>query len=150
MKAPALILALTALVLPIMAHAAPPFAYRMVMTPEEGPVDQAVQARYTPAFTACQDKAQTTLDNADCFVAEFTRQDAALNRAWQAVFPKIAPAQQPLLRAAQRRWIAARDPFCRKESDGFSGGTIAPVLYVNCRVEQTIRRTLWLENLAKG
>jgi uncharacterized protein YecT (DUF1311 family) len=141
---------LAALALPALVQAAPPFAYRMVQTPEEGPLDPKVEGRYTTAFAACQKTAQTTSDNADCFVAEFGRQDAALNHAWQAVFPSIPAQQRPLLRAAQRRWLAARDPFCRKESGGFSGGTIAPVIYVSCRTEQTIRRTLWLEKLASA
>lgn len=144
------VLAAAVLVLPAASQEVPSFTYKMVMTPEEGPVDPIVEARYTSAFAACQKKAQFTTDSADCFVAEFARQDAALNRAWRAVFPRIASARQSMLRAAQRRWIAARDPFCRKQSDGFSGGTIAPVIYVSCRVEQTIRRTLWLEKLAKG
>lgn len=144
------LLVLLAAAVPTLTQAAPPFSYRMVQTPEEGPRDPKVEGRYTAAFAACQKTAQTTSDNADCFVAEFARQDAALNRIWQAVFPRIPAGQRPLLRAAQRRWLAARDPFCRKESNGFSGGTIAPVIYVSCRTEQTIRRTLWLEKLAKG
>lgn len=138
---------MAALALPALGHAAPPFAYRMVQTSEEDPLDPEVERRYTPAFATCQKAAQTTSDTAACFNDEFARQDAALNRTWQAVFPRIAAQQRPLLRAAQRRWVAARDPFCRKESDGFSGGTIAPVIYVSCRTEQTIRRTLWLEKL---
>jgi uncharacterized protein YecT (DUF1311 family) len=143
-------LVVLAVAIPALVQAAQPFAYRMVQTPEEGPLDPNVEGRYTAAFAACQKSAQTTSDNADCFVAEFVRQDAALNRTWQAVFPRIPAQQRPLLRAAQRRWLAARDPFCRKESDGFSGGTIAPVIYVSCRTEQTIRRTLWLEKLGSA
>ncbi|WP_298174663.1 lysozyme inhibitor LprI family protein [Novosphingobium sp.] len=144
------ILVLLAAAVPALTQAAPPFAYRMVQTPEEGPLDPKVEGRYTAAFTACQKTAQTTSDNADCFVAEFARQDAELNRTWQAVFPRIPAQQRPLLRAAQRRWVAARDPFCRRQSDSFSGGTIAPVIYVSCRTEQAIRRTLWLERLVKS
>jgi len=144
------VIAMTALALPAftgatIAKAAAPFAYRMVITPEEGPLDPVVEGRYTPAFAACQKAAQTTSDNAACFTHEFARQDSALNAAWQAVFARIPAQQRPLLRAAQRRWIAARDPFCRKQSDGFAGGTIAPVIYVSCRTELTVRRTLWLE-----
>lgn len=149
-KSPIRLIAAAVLALPTLAQAAAPFAYRMVVTPEEGPVDPAVVARYTPAFATCQSAAQTTNDNAACFIDEFSRQDAALNKAWQALFTRIPAQQRPPLRAAQRRWIAARDPFCRKEADAFSGGTIAPVIYVSCRTEQTIRRTLWLEKLGSA
>lgn len=147
LKSAGIFLAAATLALPALAEVSSPFAYRMVMTPEEGPLDPAVEGRYTSAFAACQNTAQTTSDNAACFVDEFSRQDKALNKAWQSVFPSIPAQQRPLLRSAQRRWIAERDPFCRKQSNGFSGGTIVPVIYVSCRAEQTIRRTLWLEKL---
>jgi hypothetical protein len=37
--------------------------------------------------------------------------------------------------------------FCKSKAAEFSGGTIAPVVYLDCRVEQTIRRTMWLSAL---
>lgn len=129
------------------AAAGNPFAYTLMVTPEEGPIDQAVQARYTPALAACQAKAQTTNDNAQCFVDEFTRQDAALNAAWPAALARVG-AKAPALRVAQRGWVAARDPFCQQQLQGFAGGTIAPLAYASCRAELTIRRTMWLEKVS--
>jgi uncharacterized protein YecT (DUF1311 family) len=123
--------------------------YRMVMTPEEGPVDRTVEARYTAAFHACQDRSVTTDDNAHCYLDESDRQDGRLNATWRTVFAATPPAQREALRAAQRRWIAARDPFCWKVADEFSGGTIMPVIYHNCQAEQAIRRTMWLEGLVR-
>ena len=123
------------------------FAYRLFVTEEQDPVDPAVNARYTRAFAACQDKAQITSENAACFEAEFARQDAALNAAWKGAFARVTGPDHARLLAAQRAWLAGRDPFCRKDSDAFSGGTIAPVIYSSCRVELTIRRTIWLERL---
>ena len=126
---------------------AQPFAYRMEVTPEEGPLDHAVQARYTPALTACQDKAEGTDGNARCFVAEFARQDAALNRAWPKALARVGTARAAALRTAQRRWIGERDPFCEKLMKEFEGGTFGAVAYHSCRAELTIRRTMWLEKL---
>lgn len=123
--------------------------YRLVMTPEEGPLDPAVQARYTPALKACQDRAETTDDNARCYEAEAARQDAALNRVWRAVWTPLAPARKAELLASQRKWIAARDPFCTSVADGFTGGTIHSLIWFNCNAEQSIRRTLWLERVAR-
>lgn len=125
----------------------PPF--RLAMTPEEGPLDPAVQARYTPALRTCQDRAATTDDNARCFAAEADRQDAALNRAWRTVRARLAPARKPELLASQRQWIAARDPFCTKVADAFTGGTIHSLIWFNCKAEQAIRRTIWLEQLGR-
>jgi uncharacterized protein YecT (DUF1311 family) len=131
------------------SHAASgdPFAYTMAITPEEGPTDPAIQRRYTAKFDACQKRARTTPENATCFEAEFPRQDAVLNRTWTATLARLPGAQHKRLVEAQREWIAARDPFCKRQSDDFSGGTIAPIVYVDCRVELTIRRSIWLERL---
>jgi uncharacterized protein YecT (DUF1311 family) len=124
-----------------------PFAYTMQITPEDGSVPPAVEQRYTKAWAACQQKAETTPDNAQCFVAEFARQDAALNRTWKATLARLPVVEHEPLTIAQRKWVADRDPFCTAQSDQFSGGTIAPVVYVDCRVELTIRRAIWLEQL---
>jgi len=105
----------------------------------------SVSTPYTTVYADCQKQAQTTQESAACLQAEFARQDAALNLAWKAALARLPAATHTPLLKAQRKWIAARDPFCQAESDG--GGTIAPVEYVDCRVELTIRRTMWLENL---
>lgn len=124
-----------------------PFAYKMYVTPEEGPVDPVVDRRYSAAFAACNDRAQVTQQTAQCFEDEFDRQDANLNAAWKAALGRVPRTSHPALIAAQRRWISTRDPFCKTESDGYAGGSIVPVIYSSCRVELTIRRTIWLENL---
>jgi uncharacterized protein YecT (DUF1311 family) len=127
------------------AQTSDPFEYKLEVTPEEGPVDDVIESRYSKLFADCQERAQVTQENAACFEAEFIRQDAALNKAWKAALGRLPAATHTPLLAAQRKWIAARDPFCRADAAG--GGTIAPVEYVSCRVELTIRRTIWLEHL---
>ena len=127
---------------------AAPYAYKLVLTPPEGPSDPSVEARYTHQLMACLEADATTIAMADCHVEEFDRQDAALNAAWKRAFPRQSKANQAALRTAQRQWVVARDPFCRKQADSYSGGSIAPIIYVSCRTELTIRRTIWLEQLA--
>jgi uncharacterized protein YecT (DUF1311 family) len=124
-----------------------PFEYHMEATPEEGQVDPVIQKRYSAQWAACQERARVTYEHATCFEAEFVRQDAALNQAWKSTLKRMPSAMHGPLLTAQRKWVAARDPFCRADSDGFKGGTIAPIVYVDCRVELTIRRTIWLEQL---
>ena len=130
---------------PADAQTSDPFEYKLEVTPEEGPVDPAIDGRFTKQFADCQERAQITQENAACLEAEFVRQDAALNKAWKDALGRLPAATHKPLLTAQRKWIAARDPFCRADSDG--PGTIAPVEYSSCRVELTIRRTIWLENL---
>ena len=43
----------------------------------------------------------------------------------------------------------ARDPFCTKVADEFTGGTIHSLIWFNCNAEQSIRRTLWLERVGR-
>lgn len=133
---------------PLLAGPADPYAYKLEITPIEGPLNSEVEHRYTANFESCQKGASTTLQNVACVQAEFTRQDAALNRAWKATLRRIPSAKHKALLAAQRKWIAGRDPFCRSHADSVSlGGTMRPVLYLSCRTELTIRRTIWLEKL---
>jgi uncharacterized protein YecT (DUF1311 family) len=133
--------------MPVHAHKVEPFVYRFVTTPEEGPSDPAVRKRHTAQFWACQERAVSTQAHGACFAAESARQDQVLNRTWRRALASVAPKLRGRLVAAQRKWIAKRDPFCRPEADKFREGTIAPLIYIDCRIEQTIRRTMWLEQL---
>src|SRR5262249_15145696 len=109
--------------------------------------EKAIKERRTIEFADCRRRARITQEHAACFEFEFIRQDAALNRAWKAELGRLPGATHTPLLTAQRKWIAARDPFCSADAGDFEGGTIAPVVYVSCRVELTIRRTMWLEHL---
>ncbi len=138
---------LVALVIAPPAIAAGPYAYKLKITPEEGPVDLAVEGRKSLEYGTCAQGAMTTLDSTDCLMDELQRQDTMLNLVWGHKYRHIAPANKPALLAAQRKWVAARDPFCRKQSDAYKGGTIAPIIFVACKMDLTIRRTMWLEKL---
>jgi len=129
------------------AWAANLFEYKLEVTPEQGPVDPTITKRYTAAWANCQKHAATTSENAACFEAEFRRQDTKLNQTWRETLNRLPLTEHNSLRTAQRQWVTDRDPFCRKDADGFAGGTIEPVIYVDCLVELTIRRTIWLERL---
>jgi len=123
------------------------FAYKWVMLREQDQVDPAVERRTTPQAVACSKRAKVTYEIADCEEAEFRRQDAILNRTWRIVLKRLPSAWHPQLLIAQREWIAKRDPACRALVDDQQLGTIAPIAYSSCRREQTVRRTIWLENL---
>jgi uncharacterized protein YecT (DUF1311 family) len=123
------------------------FEYDFRQSPEEEPPDPAVWGRISPAFLDCQNAAGPTFEIAACFESEFARQDDKLNRVWRQVLTRVARHDRNALIHAERAWAGARDPFCRSEADAYKGGTIQPIIYSSCRVEQTIRRTIWLEAL---
>jgi len=141
-----LILALLIALLPASAWAKT-WPYKLAVTPIEGPVDQRVIARYTPALGSCKDKAEITNDIALCYKDEFARQDAVLNVAWAVALARVAPADRASLRSAQRAWVKARDPFCNRVMKDFAGGTMAGLEWWDCRAELSIRRTMWLETI---
>lgn len=136
------------LAIPAASAQADEFAYTLHMTPEEGPVDPAIQRRFTPQWKACQNAATPPSGNARCYQAEFARQDASLNRAWAAALHRVPSPRHRALLMAQRRWIAQRDPFCANHVNGMFG-SLESVAYLDCRVELTIRRTMWLEHLGR-
>lgn len=123
------------------------FAYTFVTTPEEGPRDLLVEKRLTREFWTCQEHAVSTQENEACFTRELARQNRTLDWTWHTTLARIARPSHEKLLVAQRRWEAQRDTFCMSQSEAFHEGTIAPVVYMDCRVEQTIRRTMWLERL---
>lgn len=122
------------------------FAYSIEKTSEQGPVDPAVTSRYTQRFHACTSGRSATSDLVPCFEQEFIRQDTLLNRAWQIVMHRVPASRRRALRAAERQWIVARDPFCERFVGGLRGSLVS-VACLDCRIELTIRRTLWLERL---
>lgn len=140
------VIALSVGAVPPKAPTEGPFAYHMAKTPEEGPVDPAVADRYTKAWRACSTGTAATPDLVDCFRSEFARQDAALNHAWPRTLHRVPASRRRALIEAQRRWIAARDPFCKAYVDGLRGSLVSTA-YLDCRVELTIRRTIWMETL---
>jgi uncharacterized protein YecT (DUF1311 family) len=134
------------------ASAEQPFEYKMQPTPLEGPVDPIITRRYTAKFHACQkttpEDSENAADYLGCFTSELRRQDKALTRTWEATLSRMPTSTREALAVAQRQWIADREPFCKASADQqVAGGSIYPIVYEDCRIEQTIRRTLWLETL---
>ena len=129
------------------AEAAERFPYRLEIDRSEGPLTPAVIERYTPEWNACQERAATLQDHKSCLAAEITRQDLRLNRAWKLAVKRFSPSTRKRLVAAQRKWLSARDPFCKKEAGRFIGAVYGPLVYGDCQAELIIRRTTWLKKL---
>ncbi|NBC36265.1 DUF1311 domain-containing protein [Novosphingobium sp. FSY-8] len=132
------------------APALPPYGFGPILSLADPapPPNRAIEARYTPAFVRCIGRADlSTITHNECLSAEMKVQDARLNAAWRVVFQRVGSARQPALRRAQRAWIAARDKHCLAQSKEAEGGSLEAIEYGGCMVDETIRRTLWLEGL---
>ena len=109
-----------------------------------------IEARYTALYRSCLAvPALNTVSHDQCDAAEMARQDAALNATWKATLAGLSPARIAELRQAEREWIAARKRHCDRAAKEGEGGTIATLLYGQCMIDETVRRTLWLERIAK-
>ncbi len=59
---------------------------------------------------------------------------------------RVTTARQVVLRRSERRWIKERDGDCHKEASDYINSTYAYMFNV-CVVDETIRRTMWLEQV---
>ena len=82
----------------------------------------------------------------DCIHAEAQRQDAALNQAYKMVMARLKSDQQATLRSSERAWISTRDKDCNEAAEEEAGGTLAVVIHDGCLLDETIKRTMYLEN----
>ena len=99
-------------------------------------------------YRGCQHDPHATTYSLDmCDQAEMKQQDDALNRQWTKTIIHLSPTRIAALRAAERAWIKGRAAHCDAASNQYAGGTIMPLVYGSCYIDETIRRTIWLEKL---
>ncbi len=104
-----------------------------------------VDSRRTAAFSQClnSDLGQSGYGFTHCLGEEHARQDKALNQRYRAVMAKLGKRQQQRLRALQRQWIRDRDAACEQAQT--RSGSINAQPWTQCMIDETIRRTIWLE-----
>ena len=126
-----------------------PYQFERIQSLAERPIQHPeVDKRQTEAFRRCLAQPDlSTMTQDSCLQDEMKRQDDALNRQWAKTLSQLKAASVTQLRLAERQWIKGRDRYCRKASDEAAGGTLVGILYGDCIVTETIRRTIWLENL---
>ncbi|MBX7250027.1 MAG: lysozyme inhibitor LprI family protein [Caulobacteraceae bacterium] len=108
-----------------------------------------IEKRYSVIYAACMEKAASTADYVDCIGAELTFQDKYLNRRYQDLMAELTPAQKDKLRKAQRDWMAFRDSWCAAQQDS-DWGSLSTIVANQCVLDQTIGRTIDLENYPPG
>ena len=108
-----------------------------------------IEARYSAAYNHCMASGEAAqgVDPAmqDCTRQEIDRQNDRLNQTYKTLMARLNAAQKATLRATERAWIGKRDARCRQESAPEEGGTMANLIYSGCILDETIKRTVWLE-----
>lgn len=109
-----------------------------------------VETRYTNNYNRCMNTGAAangvTSGIMDCNGLEIDRQDARLNQAYKMVMTRSNPQQKIVLRTSERQWITQRDARCKRAAASEEGGSLAGIIYSGCILDETIKRTIWLEN----
>ena len=88
---------------------------------------------------------QTTLEMRTCANRSYEVADKKLNQVYGQLKPKLRAKQQTRLVDAQRAWIQFRDKSCAFEAGDAEGGTLEPILKLNCLGDVTKQRVKDLE-----
>jgi uncharacterized protein YecT (DUF1311 family) len=107
--------------------------------------DKAVEARYTKGFKNCPGFSGSTAEMIGCVDQETQIQDKRLNETYKKAMDGLTAGQKAKLKNAQRAWLAYRDAWCTAQQDS-DWGTLSNIAAANCILEQTVRRTMELEN----
>lgn len=106
--------------------------------------DHGVWKRYSPAYRACSYKTGGSYTRImRCEQVEIQYQDHVLNETYTRIMRKLPPDKRLILRNLEREWILLRDNKCPSPSDELGLSGIVDAL--QCRLDETIHRTLWLE-----
>lgn len=119
----------------------------LVAAPVFAQSQSQVENRYSPDYDQCMDDSQgVTVNMLDCIGAEIDQQDARLNQAYVMVMRPLPKAKKGVLRQLQRTWIKRHDAKCKRDADAEGGGSLAGIIYSSCFLDETIKRTIFLEN----
>ena len=89
----------------------------------------------------CPDESQAGLNQ--CADEAYKKADTALNATYKEVMARLKDSEDTAksLVAAQRAWIAYRDAECDFIASGVEGGSALPMIVLQCREQETTRRT---------
>lgn len=108
------------------------------------------------SVATCTAEALTTVDMLGCLAPETEIWEARLAAAFGALravyveqdgYADPARALAPRLDAYQAQWTTWREARCGFEYDKFRGGSMGRIVSADCRLHETARRALELEDL---
>ncbi len=112
-----------------------------------GQSNAQIEARQTPEYMRCleADGGYSTPGMIGCANAETERQDVRLNQTYKLALGRLSSVKKAHLRSSERKWIERLHGRCVSEAASEEGGSLANVIYANCILDETIKRTIWIE-----
>ncbi|MAZ82962.1 MAG: urease [Rhizobiales bacterium] len=108
------------------------------------------------------DNAVTQMEMTYCAGEDYAKADEVLNALWPEVVAKAkdfdadqgtiyadrgVPSSFEALRASQRAWIEYRDRQCEYEGYEYFGGTLQPMVGLQCETRLTEERSAWFRSI---
>ena len=119
----------------------------LVATSVSAQTQPQIEKRYSRDYTECMDASGgVTAEMRDCLGTEIDRQDARLTQAYVMVMRPLPQQRKEKLRVLERAWIKQRDAKCSRAAAEAEGGSLAGIIYSGCILDETISRTIFLEN----
>jgi uncharacterized protein YecT (DUF1311 family) len=112
------------------------FVTAVVITLLLAPAAARPQSREDP----CDPDAQRSPQLMDCAGRKFREATAELKRARAALYEDLEPRSRVKLRAAERLWLGYRKSNCDAEASIYEGGTIQPLIRLQCMARVTLER----------
>lgn len=79
-----------------------------------------------------------------CAEYRFIETDLELNRLYRELAKRREERDVRQLRAAQQAWVRWRDANCAYESSDLEGGSLRPLVSLNCSARLTKERIEWV------
>ena len=97
-------------------------------------------------FNPCEAE-QNQMNMNACAKQRFDEADRDLNVAYRKLMRMVSGDFEEKIRATQRVWIKYRDQNCECARSIYDGGSIAPMILLNCKQRMTEQRTAELTDL---
>lgn len=82
----------------------------------------------------CPSKPSTTVQIEGCDEHKVLAADKKIDALNATIFAKLTKAGRPEFVATNSDWVKYRNQACTAESSVYAGGTIQPIVYVNCLI----------------
>lgn len=94
----------------------------------------------------CKD-AQTQAEMNHCSSKDYEREDARLNKTYEAVMSQLDASRQAKLKDVQRSWLKFRDLQCDYSAAQYDGGSMRPLIFSSCLLGLTKQRNKDLKDM---
>jgi uncharacterized protein YecT (DUF1311 family) len=113
---------------------APAVAGAATISTSSGP--PVIKESYTPLPCKGSPKNRTTVQMEGCAEQQVTRTDTRIDGLAKQIYVKLDSKARTEFVAASRSWLRYRDEYCVAAAAPSAGGTIAPLITIQCETKE--------------